>query len=160
MQPSIKIIHETLNYVIGIPFAQNLITNSNDLKVTLINNPDWIDIESYEDSDIYYIQGLPPKNTNDKYNFIVRAESIEGVYELNLTINLIKSPKYKIYLLDDNIYNLYGSNLKTIRQELNKNNLEEVSMEFIKEFTSRYEDEMLVVESHFIYWIPIFRIET
>ena len=160
MQPSIKIIHETLNYVIGIPFAQNLITNSNDLKVTLINNPDWIDIESYEDSDIYYIQGLPPKNANDKYNFIVRAESIEGVYELNLTINLIKSPKYKIYLLDDNIYNLYGSNLKTIRQELNKNNLEEVSMEFIKEFTSRYEDEMLVVESHFIYWIPIFRIET
>ena len=160
MQPSIKIIHETLNYVIGIPFAQNLITNSNDLKVKLINNPDWIDIESYEDSDIYYIQGLPPKNVNDKYNFIVRAESIEGVYELNLTINLIKSPKYKIYLLDDNIYNLYGSNLKTIRQELNKNNLEEVSMEFIKEFTSRYEDEMLVVESHFIYWIPIFRIET
>ena len=158
MYPNIKILHETLNYVIGIPFAQNLITNESDLKVTLINHPDWIDIENYEGSNIYYVQGFPLKEVKEKYDFVVRAENNEGIYELNLTINLIKSPKYKIYLLDDNIYNLYGSNLKTIKQELNKNNLEEVSMEFIKDFTSRYEDEMLVVESHFIYWIPIFKI--
>ena len=160
MYPNIKILHETLNYVIGIPFAQNLITNSNDLKVTLINNPDWIDIENNEGSNIYYIQGFPLKNVKEKYDFIVRAENDDGLYELKLSINLIKNPKYKIHLLGDDIYNLYGSNLMTIKQELNKSNLEEVTREFIKDFTYQYENEMLALESHFIYWVPIFKIYT